>query len=444
MEKMIPDDIKFVLNTLTDAGFEAYLIGGCTRDFLLGLPIHDFDITTSARPEEVMVLFQAYDQFHAGVKHGTVSLVIAREVIEVTSFRLDGPYSDSRHPDAVSFTRSLREDVARRDFTINGIAYGLAEGFVDFYGGRADLEKGLIRAIGQPDQRFAEDGLRIFRGVRFSATLAFAIEPATYASMVKNLSRLDAVSAERKAVELSKAVLGKDIQTALCQYTDVFAQIIPELGEMKGFDQRNVYHIYDVLTHTAICVQECPLDLSIRLAALLHDTGKVSTYTEEDGVGHFYGHSAISAEIARRVMAELRFSNEIKQEVTMLVQNHDRQIEARPKAVRRALCQMGEDLFFKLLALQRADQIAQNPAYFYRIDHLRIVQKIAEEILAQDQCFSLKNLAVDGRDLMALGLQGPEIGRTLALCLEAVLEEEVPNQKEALIQFVREAKKISL
>ena len=437
MEKMIPNYIKFVLNTLMNANFEAYLVGGCVRDFLLGQEIQDFDITTSALPEEVIDLFQDYDQFHTGLKHGTVSLVISGEVVEITTFRLDSTYSDARHPDAVFFTRSLQEDLARRDFTINSIAYGLSEGFVDYFGGRADLQQQMIRAIGAPDRRFAEDALRILRGVRFAAALGFTIEANTYESMVQNAPALSRISAERKAIELTKALLGKNIRAALLDYTPIFAQMIPELALMKGFAQNNVHHIYDILTHTAVCIEGCPQDKELRLAALFHDTGKVYTYTVEKGVGHFYGHSAVSADIARRVLNDLKFDNNTKHNVLQLVKNHDRQIEATTKSVRRALNKMGDTLFFKLLALKRADNLAQNPDYGYRLEALEEIRGIAETLISEAQCFSLKNLAVDGRDMIALGFKGSEIGTALQTALQAVINEEIENNKDKILRYIQ-------
>lgn len=436
MIELLPEEILFVLRRLNQGGFEAFLVGGCTRDYLLNLPISDFDVTTSALPEQVMDLFQEHPQFHNGLKHGTVSLVLGQRVVEVTTFRIDSAYSDARHPDSVTFTRSLREDVARRDFTMNGIAYGLQEGFVDYFGGKEDLRRGIIRAIGNPDLRFAEDALRILRAVRFASVLGFAVEASTARAMDAHRTSLALVSAERKAAELSKALLGKNIQEALLQHPLIFAQLVPEIEAMQGFDQKNPYHVHDLLTHTALCIAGTPPDLALRLAALFHDTGKPATYSEVGGTGHFYGHEAVSAGIAQRVMRELKFGKELQRSVLLLVQHHDRRIQPATRPVRRLLNVLAPELFFKLLDLKKADFLAQSPAYASRIKELEALRQIAQHLLEEDACFSIKNLAVNGHDLMALGLKGPALGQALEAALEAVLDEKVPNQKEALLDYL--------
>lgn len=437
MEKILPSYIRLVLDRMDQKGYEAYLVGGSTRNFLLQLPIHDYDIASAAQPKEIIDLFDDYPQFYAGLKHGTVSIAINHQIVEITSYRIDGPYQDGRRPEGVSFTKSLREDLARRDFTINAIAYHPKKGFVDYFGGQEDLKNRCIRAIGQPDKRFEEDALRILRALRFASSLAFAIEEKTYASMLKNLAKLDQVSAERKAEELVKILLGKDVKRILLDYSPIFGALLAEIPMMKGFDQKNPYHCYDLLEHTARCIENSPLDREIRLAALLHDVGKLHSFNQDaEGIGHFYGHADFSLEIARDFLRGLKFDKEGQKNILTLIKYHDREILPSSKAVKRALNQLGKDLFFKLLDLKKADNLAQNPDLAYRLESLEEIKKLAQKILAEDQCFSLKNLDLDGRDLLALGLEGREIGQALDLVLKAVIEEEVENQKNHLLDYL--------
>ena len=434
----LPDYIHQVFNVLNEGGFSAYLVGGCTRDFLLDLPVNDYDFTSSATPEEVMELFKDYSQFYNGLKHGTVSIVIEGHVVEITTYRVDGAYKNFRHPEEVIFTKRLMDDISRRDFTINSIAYSPEEGFVDYFGGKNDLSKRLIRAIGEPSQRFQEDALRIMRALRFASSLGFDIEEATWQAMVKNRHLLSIISAERKAIELTKLLLGQNVKKILTDYYLVLDQIMPEITLMKGFNQNSIYHVYDILEHTALVVANSPKDLVLRLAAFFHDVGKVHTYTEsDDGTGHFYGHNQVSADIAHRVLRALKFDNETTKKVVKLVKYHDRYIEENTKSVKRAMNKMGEELFFKLLDLKKADNLAQSPEFLYRLDDIENLRQIAFKIIAENQCFSLANLAVNGRDMLALGLKGREIGQALEDILQAVLDETISNDKEAILSYIK-------
>lgn len=433
-----PSTVSLVLQTLAAHGQQAYLVGGCVRDAIMNRPVSDYDIATDALPQRVQQIFAAYPQFDAGMKHGTITVIIDKEPIEITTFRTDGTYSDGRRPDQVFFAKTLKEDLSRRDFTINGLAYNDQEGLVDYFGGIKDIQNRVLRAIGEPDQRFYEDALRIFRGVRFAAQLEFQIEPHTYDSMVKNKAQLQHISGERKGIELVKALISPGIADSLMNSYPIYAEILPELMQMAYFDQNSPYHSFDVLEHTTKTIANCPLDKQTRLAALYHDSGKVHTYTEKNGIGHFYGHGHISETIARASMNSMKMDNNTIKNVCVLVKYHDLPLEPTTKSIRRALNKMGEALFFKLLDLKRADVLAQSKAFHYRLDTLTDIKKIALDILNSDLGFSIKHLAIDGRDLLSLNLQGPQIGAALKLALESVLEETTKNTKAELIRLIKE------
>ncbi len=425
------------LEILRAAGYEAWIVGGCVRDALLGQPPKDYDITTSALPEETKRAFQGCRVIETGIRHGTVTVVLEEEPLEITTYRVDGGYSDARHPDAVTFTRSLREDAARRDFTMNAIAYAPGAGLRDFFGGQADIQNAQIRAVGDPELRFREDALRILRGIRFASVLGFSLEVATERAARKEAGRLPGISAERIAVELDKLLRGKDAGRILQTYPDILGQIIPELLPMVGFDQRNHHHCHDLLTHTAVVVDHVPPVLPLRLAALLHDVGKPRCFSlGEDGEGHFYGHARESVALAGEILRRLRFPNAVREKTETLIRYHDSVIEEDPRLVRRWLNRLGEETFFDLLALQRGDTAALAPAYSERQNHFDRLETLAREILAETPCLQVRDLAVNGHELMALGLRGREIGAALRFLLDQVLEGTLPNEKETLMQFL--------
>lgn len=432
----VPKQVNEVLKALEEAGFEGYIVGGCVRDSIMGKTPKDYDVTTSALPEETMRVFKDYHVIETGLKHGTVTVMVDGEPIEITTYRIDENYVDNRHPESVRFTRSLEEDMARRDFTMNAIAYNPGRGIVDCCGGIEDIKRGVIRAVGDGNKRFEEDALRIMRALRFSSETGFAIEEATIEAARNHKELLNNISAERIRVELVKLLCGKDVRRVLMEYTDILAIILPELAEMKGFDQCNGYHIYDVLEHTAVAVENTPAEPVLRLSALLHDTGKPETFFEDcSGVGHFYGHNLASKRIAGELLEKLKFDNDTKERVILLVDKHDLQIKADVKAVKRALNKLGEENFYDLIKLARADNRAQNPILAKRQEHYDNLVSIAGEIIAAEECFSLKHLAVNGRDLMEIGFsQGPVIGEVLEKLLDAVISEEIENKKEELLK----------
>ena len=441
----VPGSALRVIETLEAAGFEAWCVGGFVRDSLLGRPVADVDIACSALWQDAArACERAGMRVHeTGTKHGTITVACDSEAFEVTTYRVDGAYSDARHPDTVRFVRTIDEDLARRDFTINALAYHPQRGLADPFGGIEDARRGVIRTVGDPKLRFEEDALRILRACRFASQLGFSIDPSTYAAMLAGKAGLLRVSAERITAELQKLLLGDAVRDAILKTADVLAAVLPELVAMKGFDQCTPYHCYDVLEHTARAVAGTPPYPLVRWAALFHDMGKPGAFFREaSGRGHFYGHAKISVALARGIMGRLTFSSAFRDRVLLLVERHDDVIEATPKAVKRALARMGGDvdLFRALCDLKRGDASAQAPEYaeerMRRADDLR---RVLDEILAADEAFTLKRLAVNGRDALDAGIvQGPAIGAALGAALDAVIDGRVPNEREKLQAFLEE------
>ncbi len=426
---------------LHGAGYEAYVVGGCVRDAIMGNEINDFDITTSATPDEMKEVFKNERTFDTGIKHGTITLFYNHENVEITTYRFDGEYEDNRHPKSVEFTKSLEKDLMRRDFTMNAIVYNDKEGFVDMFSGKKDIENKIIRAIGDPKKRFEEDALRILRAIRFSSCLGFTIEEGTRKAMLECKSLLHNISEERIAVEINKFLLGKNVRNAIIESYEILGEIIPEIKAMKDFNQQTKWHIYDILTHTAIVVESIPPVPHLRLSALLHDTGKIHTFTvDEGGSGHFYGHNAKSGEIAHDYLTKYKYDNFTKERVTKLVKIHDTPIEEDRIFIKKRINRMGKDCFFDLIELQIADNKAQNPKYT-RLEHFDIVKSIANDIL-NESCFSLKTLAINGSDLIKDGHRaGKNLGIILDVILNEVIEEKLPNEKETLLKRAREIAK---
>lgn len=438
----LPPHALAALDALEEAGFESWVVGGYVRDALLGRPSADVDIATQAAWQDVQRVFEAqgHRTHETGTAHGTITVIVNEQALEVTTFRSDGAYADARHPKQVSFVRTVEEDLARRDFTMNALAYHPARGLLDPYGGLADLEAHAIRAVGDPDRRFSEDALRMLRACRFAAELGFAIEPATFEGMLANKGLLPRISAERITHELERLLLGAHAGNALVATVDVLAAVLPELVAMKNFEQRTPYHIYDVLEHTAHVLDGVPPYPLARWAALFHDMGKPAAFfTDEDGTGHFYGHAAISVMLAKGVMERLSLSSAFMARVLALVERHDDVIDLTPKAVKRACTRLGGDvdLFAALCDLKRGDARGQAPRCIGRVADADELERILADVLAADEAFSLKKLAIDGRDVMALGVpQGPLVGRALAEALDAVIDERIPNEPDALRAFV--------
>ena len=439
MRSEIPSGAQKILQTLTAAGYEAYLVGGCVRDLLRGVEPHDWDICTSARPEETERCFAGQRIIETGLKHGTVTVLEESEPYEFTTYRTEGPYSDSRRPDFVRFVSSLEADLARRDLTMNAIAMGLDGSLRDPFGGAADIQTGLIRCVGEPDQRFQEDGLRVMRALRFAAVLGYEIEERTTQAIHENRHMLERVAAERIDAELCKLLVGTNVGEILRQYPDVFCQFWPQLEPLVSLEQNSPWHCWGGWEHTIRGVEAASDHVVLRLAMLLHDIGKPgSRFTDENGMDHFYGHAAAGAQLAGQMLRMLKFDSKTRERVVALVERHDVQIPCQDRAILRWLNRLGEEAFFQLLEVKRADSMGQAPELAgERLAKLEKMRTRAEELIAQGRCFSLKNLAVNGRDVIAAGVApGPAVGRALNGLLEQVLSGQAPNEREALLKLL--------
>lgn len=435
--RQLPDQVQEILRRLEGAGYEAWCVGGAVRDALLGLEPGDWDVTTSAPPEAVLDLFGP-NALPTGLRHGTVTVGGGRGV-EVTTFRRDGDYLDNRHPDHVEFTGSLTEDLARRDFTVNAIAVNHRGDLADPSGGREDLQARLLRAVGEPERRFGEDALRILRGLRFASRLGFSVESDTAAALHNCAPLLRHIAPERIREELTGILCGGYVREVLLAYSDVLGVFLPEILPCVGFDQHSVYHCYDVWEHTAHAVAAAePLPV-LRWAMLLHDLGKPETFTlDGEGRGHFYGHWRSSVPLAEAALDRLRMDNQSKKTILTLVERHDAPLTLSEKAVRRALARYGEPTLRLLLKVKRADNMAQAEQYRDRQQLIDQWEDLLELVLRSGDCFSLRQLAVKGGDLTALGLRGPAVGEALGELLEQVMDEKLPNNRGMLLEYVKE------
>lgn len=452
---VLPEKVQFIIQELTNHGYEAYAVGGCIRDSLLGRTPQDWDITTSAAPEQVKKLFS--HTIDTGIVHGTVTVMLEKEGFEVTTYRIDGEYEDSRHPKQVEFTSSLTEDLRRRDFTINALAYNDSAGLVDIFAGAEDMKNRRIRCVGKADERFDEDALRIMRAVRFSAQLDFSIEPDTLRAVASHAKELRKISAERIRTELTKLLLSARPDRLLTAYETGLTEIIlPEFDRMMATPQENPHHIYNVGIHSVqallfIAAESAPggrlaaLDKKsqtwLRYAALLHDIGKPDTKTmDENGKAHFHGHAQAGAKMAETILRRLKFDNDTIQAVSHLIEVHDYRYSdgkfpTTERAMRRAIHRIGPDFLELLFCLQEADLRAQNPALLEdKLRQLNEAKQLSADILSAGQCLSLKNLAVNGNDLMQAGFPpGKTIGLLLSSLLDYVLENPDANTRDALL-----------
>lgn len=440
MQIKLPDKVKHIITELEAAGYEAYAVGGCIRDCVLGREPNDWDITTSASPMETKAVFK--HTIDTGIQHGTVTVMIDHEGFEVTTYRIDGEYEDSRHPKEVVFTKSLVEDLKRRDFTINAMAYNDTSGLVDVFGGIADLENKIIRCVGNAQERFSEDALRMMRAVRFSAQLGFSIDTETERAIVALAPNLSNVSAERIQVELVKLLVSPNPDYMRKAYDlRITAVVLPELDAAFETPQHNPHHMYTVGEHLMHCLLNIRADRCLRIAALLHDIGKpASKTTDQDGIDHFHGHVEIGEEMAAEILKRLKFDNETITRVRTYIRHHDDQIDPGARAVRRSMGKIGEEFFNGVLELKRADCLAQS-MYMReeKIDCLDRVEALYQEILAKRQCVSLKNLAISGDDLIALGVpQGRKIGEILSKLLAEVIEDPSCNTHDCLLGRAKE------
>ena len=440
MQIQLPDKVHHIINTLEEAGYEAYAVGGCVRDSILGRKPDDWDITTSAKPEEIKRLFPR--TVDTGIKHGTVTVLLGGEGFEVTTYRVDGVYEDGRHPSEVTFTASLKEDLKRRDFTINAMAYNARTGLVDLYGGLADIENRVIRCVGIAGERFDEDALRMLRAVRFSAQLSFRIEEATGEAVKALAPNLQKISAERIQVELVKLVTSPNPDYLRTAYElGITAQILPEFDLCMETPQRHKHHCYDVGEHILHSMIEVGPDKVLRLGMLFHDIGNPQTLTiDPDGTTHNKRHPFEGEKITRKVMRRLKFDNDTTDKVTKLVLYHDYDIAPTEAGVRRAINRMGEDIFAMIFTVRRADIAAQSD--YMREEKLAkvaYIEKLYSEILARKDAVTLKDLAISGNDLIAEGMPpGRQIGETLSALLERVLDDPSLNTREILLKLYKE------
>ena len=439
----IPKDVRTLIGELESAGFTAYIVGGSVRDAVMGKTPNDYDICTSASPDEMKRVFQGRNVIETGLQHGTLTVVGDENHYEITTYRVDGDYCDHRHPQSVVFVDNIEEDLARRDFTVNAMAYNEKTGLVDPFGGVRDIERKIIRCVGDPDKRFTEDALRVMRAVRFASVCGSTIEENTKKAMFLHKNLLKNVSEERKTAEFRKMLISANADILLT-YKEIFATFIPEIIPSFGFDQKNRHHRYDVYEHSAHAVALAPQDLIVRLALFFHDVGKPRTFTvDENETGHFYDHAKESAIMTETAMKRMKFDTATLRLVEELVEFHGLAPTDSPKYARKLLNRLGETQVKRLLTLARCDVGAQaiyeeRDSVFQRIDSL---EKNIDDALAKQQCFSVKNLAVNGNDLKSLGIrEGKEIGRLLNLLLDAVLETPELNEKKALLRLAQHEK----
>ena len=436
----MPAGAAFVLQRLKENGFQGYVVGGCVRDSLLGRAPKDWDVCTDALPEEMQRVFRDQHVIETGLKHGTLTVMYDHEPYEVTTFRVDGEYTDHRHPDEVRFVKNVVDDLARRDFTVNAMAWNPQSGLVDAFGGQEDLRAGVIRCVGEADRRFGEDALRIMRALRFASVYGFDIEAETAAAVHRLKDTLRDVAAERIRVELAKLLCGQGAGKMLREYADVFFAILPQMAPMHGFDQRTPYHAYDVWEHTVRAVENAPPTETLRLTMLLHDAGKPAAFTvDEQGVGHAHGHHRLSAEIAAEVLAYLRLDNATRDRILMLVEHHDWPLSTERTLLKRRLNRLGEEALYQLIEVQRADALGKGTEAAADVEaRTETLRQALTALLAERPCVTLRDMAVNGRDLMAEGIaHGRQLGETLNWLLAEVLNERLPNEREALLSAAR-------
>ena len=445
----LPENTAKLITLLEAAGFCAFVVGGCVRDALLGRAPEDWDVCTNARPEQVIQALRGIPVLETGLQHGTVTAILDRKPFEITTFRLDGQYEDHRRPDSVIFTNDLTADLARRDFTVNAIALGVRgqeagvrnqeSGLIDPFNGQSDLDDKIIRCVGEPRMRFEEDALRILRALRFASTLGFAIEKNTAQALRELRGNLRFVARERVQAELTKLLCGTGARRILLEYRDIIFAVMPELRPMDGFDQRTPWHCHDIWGHTCAAVEAIPPEPHLRWAALLHDSGKPACFFYENGSGHFHGHPAVSESIARQILSDLKCSRKLMEAVAPLIRNHELRIleSCQPKRLKRLLGQFGEEVLLDLLELTKADITAQAPEKLYRLQAYEPIKSEIMALSAARACVTRGQLAVNGNDLLRLGLRGPALGRALDRLLEEVLEGRLENTRDSLLDYIQ-------
>ena len=433
----LPAEVKTLIAILNEAGHEAFCVGGAVRDSIMGVVPGDWDITTSALPHETKDLFKDYKTIDTGLKHGTLTVIMNHKPFEVTTYRIDGEYDDNRHPESVEFTRELSNDLARRDFTMNALAYNEVSGLVDLYGGQAHIYNSIIKTVGDPHKRFNEDGLRIMRALRFSAVLGFKIDEETSTAIHKNKDLLKNISAERIAVELTKLICGKNAFNVLMEYGDVLSVFIPEIEPAIGFEQHGKKHAYDIWEHICHTVDTIPQDKILRLTMLLHDLGKVPTHKlNEKGESTFKNHATIGGEMAKEILTRLRFDKKTINRVSFLVSYHDFEpAESKIELKHHLKTKTPEDIR-TLLTIKKSDRGALSEAYRDISEGTQKNLMWLKEIEDNDECCNIKDLEISGIDLLSAGFTGESIGNALEKALDAVIEEKIPNKKADLLTYL--------
>lgn len=435
---LIPDGALEILSRLEKNGYEAYVVGGCVRDCLMGKYPEDWDVATSAFPEEILETFKGEHVILTGLKHGTVTVRIKGVNYEVTTFRSEGEYLDSRHPSSVSFVRDIKEDLLRRDFTINAMAYSPKRGLIDLYGGVLDMESGIIRAVGKAEERFEEDALRILRGVRFVSSTGFSIEENTLKAMKEKAGLLKKISAERIFVELDKMLLGKFVDKALLSAPEIIFEVIPELKKCYNFEQHSKWHTYDVYRHIVYAVKGVKPKRELRWCMLLHDVAKPDKFfIDEKGEGHFYGHAELSEKVAYRILKRLKASNKLIENVCFLVKNHDRPFPQNELKFKLRLAEIGEEHAFDLVDVKYADNMAQgtHKASEERPNIEKLEERI-KSVFSSGECLNIKQLAIDGNDVLSVGFKGKEIGEVLQSVFVDVLAGNLQNERQKLLKSI--------
>lgn len=436
----IPKDVKAVMNILTNSGYKAYVVGGCVRDSIMGREPNDWDVTTDASPEQIKELFASFRTVDTGIKHGTVLIVSGKTPVETTTFRIDGEYSDNRHPDNVTFTKNVCDDLARRDFTINAMAYNETDGLVDPFNGQNDIKNKLIRCVGDADTRFNEDALRIMRAVRFSSVLGFSIEEKTAESIIKNENLLSGIACERITTELIKLLCGDNVLSVLSEFRSVIGVFIPELKLEFDFKQYGKKHGYDVWMHTVHTVNNIENDPILRLTMLLHDTGKIATHAiDENGNSTFKNHAAVGGVIAENILRRLKFSKEYINTVSYLVSIHDKEVPETRVQVKEYIRDLGEENFIRLMKIRRADKSGLAKEFRDISDQLIFAYSTFDDIMNNDEPYSLSQLAVNGNDIKK-HVSGSEIKDVLNYLLETVIHYPEKNTKETLTELAKRNK----
>lgn len=434
----LPQDVETLLQKLNEAGFEAFLVGGCVRDMLMGIEPQDYDITTDAGPQQIKNVYRDFHIIETGLKHGTLTIRFNHASYEITTYRSESSYADHRHPDSIFFSKSLTEDLKRRDFSINSMAYSPLTGLIDPYDGQGDLKRQLIRCVGDPEDRFNEDALRILRCLRFASRYGFDIESGSKEALFRLKDTLKLISAERVAAEVNEILCSDGIASCLREYRDIFTVFIPELAAMFDYDQHCKYHCHDLWEHTIQTVSLTKKDVATRWAALLHDLGKPAVKTaDENGECHFYDHPAVSEQLARVILSRLKFSNDLKKEICFLIKYHDYPLESR-KAIKKILNLSDLHSLEKLLDLKRADNHATEPLYHLDAAYFQNILKTAQEILEAQEAFRISDLKVNGRHLLELGVERTRIASVLKELLEQVISDELKNEYQELSEYVRE------